>query len=709
MSKENINLPKAPKDLCFMELEFIQKNFNVDTFLQEHRKSSKLETMRDDLGIYLKLLRSAMIDLINRDYIDFVNLSSNLIGLDTAINDLQTPLGQLREEVMQVRQTLDDEIAAVSNNINEKKKIREYKQSLFSLQHIYKSLNKLSSVLSLNAFLESPTKIDILEQAAAELNLLQFHMSRCKLDIINDKKKEGEQLEQSYMMHLNEFFLACIQEKNSALLIRCLRIYVILDKIRDAENLVRKEVVGPLVHNVINVENIQIDLLGLQSIYNRLLNILSVELKQLLYITLHPNRFSVKGFNFLVNSFWIDVEEKIEQYIKCIFAPGDPVLFHSRYVATLEFLEKLETECVTPDSLIALKENEQYKNFLKKWNLPVYFQIRFQEIGSVVESILTKSISPTSIKETLDSLTQNEFSLHATHVVWENLQRIWADDIYLYQLFHQFWKFGLQICARYQTWSQTALKEVWSMESDVGNFNKAEHSTKLNFLVCLYKDIEKMIKMLPFLLETARKKLKQQTPRVLKLLEDSLDETTENLRTLLPWVSEEIVNELLRQCVTHLKQVSDIPRLFRRTKRDVPTKPCAYVKNALAFLINFHSNYKKVIPDNVNCWLESAFSSLTEHYLASVTDVLTSVQKTEESLRRLKKIRDKSTGALSSEVQGISDDEKIRIQLQVDVQAYVNMISEIEISTSNVRYIEELLHAAETSTRRDTDENTHLT
>lgn len=41
-----------------------------------------------------------MIDLINRDYTDFVNLSSNMIGLDKAISDLQTPLGQLREEVM---------------------------------------------------------------------------------------------------------------------------------------------------------------------------------------------------------------------------------------------------------------------------------------------------------------------------------------------------------------------------------------------------------------------------------------------------------------------------------------------------------------------------------------------------------------------------------------------------------------------------------
>lgn len=59
--------------------------------------------------------------------------------------------------------------------------------------------------------------------------------------------------------------------------------------------------------------------------------------------------------------------------------------------------------------------------------------------------------------------------------------------------------------------------------------------------------------------------------------------------------------------------------------------------------------------------------------------MLTSVQKTEESLRRLKKIRDKSTGSFSSEVQGISDDEKIRIQLQIDVQTYVNMVKFIII------------------------------
>lgn len=84
---------------------------------------------------------------------------------------------------------MDDEITAISTNLDENLKIRERKQSLYSLQHAYKSLKKLSSILSMETFMENPTKIDVLEQAAIELNQLKFHISRCKVDISADQEK----------------------------------------------------------------------------------------------------------------------------------------------------------------------------------------------------------------------------------------------------------------------------------------------------------------------------------------------------------------------------------------------------------------------------------------------------------------------------------------------------------------------------------------
>lgn len=68
--------------------------------MTDHQNVVSLESMRDDLGVYLKVLRLAMIELINKDYANFVNLCATLIGFDKAISKIQVPLGQLNEEVV---------------------------------------------------------------------------------------------------------------------------------------------------------------------------------------------------------------------------------------------------------------------------------------------------------------------------------------------------------------------------------------------------------------------------------------------------------------------------------------------------------------------------------------------------------------------------------------------------------------------------------
>lgn len=77
-------------------------------------------------------------------------------------------------------------------------------------------------------------------------------------------------------------------------------------------------------------------------------------------------------------------------------------------------------------------------------------------------------------------------------------------------------------------------------------------------------------------------------------------------------ITETIVAELLAHSAPKLKQVSDIPRLFRRTMREKPTQPCGYVKNALSHLIEFQTEYRKAVPNAVSHWLRLTLSSLTE-------------------------------------------------------------------------------------------------
>lgn len=88
-------------------------------------------------------------------------------------------------------------------------------------------------------------------------------------------------------------------------------------------------------------------------------------------------------------------------------------------------------------------------------------------------------------------------------------------------------------------------------------------------------------------------------------------------------------------------------------------------------------------------------------YFSAVSDVLTSVQKTEESLRRLKNLREKSGSAQqgSSATPGMSDDDKIRLQLHVDICAWCDEIEKLGVNRSTVDKLNELIQLVQESTK----------
>lgn len=76
-------------------------------------------------------------------------------------------------------------------------------------------------------------------------------------------------------------------------------------------------------------------------------------------------------------------------------------------------------------------------------------------------------------------------------------------------------------------------------------------------------------------------------------------------------------------------------------------------------------------------------------YYKYVEDVLTSVQRTEESLRRLKQIREMSSPA-SNDSAGVTDGDKIRLQLNVDVVSYGALARTLRLNVNNVHKFTEL-------------------
>ena len=152
-------VPACPQGLTITRHDFVRPDFTVDGFLTSWNSASSvvsssgrprtLETLRDDLGVYLKVLRSAMIELINEDYADFVNLSTNLVGLDQSISQLEAPLVAFRSHVEEVRAAVEASHAAVNEKLRRRDEIHKKKVALQKqVQILAKERDDLAAVNS---------------------------------------------------------------------------------------------------------------------------------------------------------------------------------------------------------------------------------------------------------------------------------------------------------------------------------------------------------------------------------------------------------------------------------------------------------------------------------------------------------------------------------------------------------------------------------
>ncbi|XP_041969831.1 conserved oligomeric Golgi complex subunit 2 [Aricia agestis] len=671
-------LPPAPRGLCFDRNDFVKTNFLVDNFLADHNEVASLETMRDDLGVYLKVLRLAMIELINKDYANFVNLCATLIGFDKAILKIQAPLSQLNEEVLSVKQSLENAMKELSMWLNQRHTLMKNKQLLRYYSHTKKCLNILDTILTDISKKRIQEQIVIVDRAAMQYNQLKFSVSKCESIIKPEQNKKYNEVGGKLVNILNELMFKFWNDNNEDNLLKTLIILTSLDRVSETEMLIRKQAIAPLLQDIINEPALQKSKDGLEGIYKKIMSVLDHELKLLVIVTQHSKLTNLsKKYRFLVNCFWCEVENRLEVNMASIFAPGNPQLFYKRYKESMHFVKKIEELCDKNESVYLLRQTVEYKNFLRRWNLPVYFQIRFQEIAGGFESCLKGA--PT---------TQNnsDFILAETLKCWNSLQDCWSDGIFLEALAHKFWKLSLQLLSRYATWVTSICSQ---RNSQVRLESTSVNKNLLETCINLYMDIEKLIKSLPKFLDHVQNKMSNDRKKI--IIRESIKPTENMLQSTKIKINQCIVDELYDHFNMQLKQVSDIPRLYRKTNRSIPTKPCTYIDVIAKALDEFdRDTSKKLDRPFLTGVYQSLFAEMTNSYYKYVEDVLTSVQKTEESLRRLKQIRERSSQQ-SQDVTGVTDGDKIRLQLHVDVVSYANKAQSLHINKENVGKLTDLL------------------
>lgn len=652
------NLPAAPPELCFDKNEFGRRTFSVDEFLHVHRNAATMETMRDNLGVYLKVLRSAMIELINEDYADFVNLASNLRGLDQQINGIQMPLQQLRADIVAVRTTLADTMADLTAGLMEKRQLRGELQAVRAVDSLEQRLFNIDALLSAtdtNAGDNSEATVTngradvttILERVAMEYAQVAFEAQQIEPDSVIPKDLAGPSaissaakvpvpnddvadrtvrlnaLHRRLLDALEVHFLQTLRatngdggadasSNNPERLERCLRIFCTLDECHVAETVFRKRVVAPHMQSIIAEQALQNSPQGVHGIYAQVLAFIEQYMRPLLDLTTIITKSveghrkdsgvaaaaspKVRGYDFLLRSFWTEVEQRLETHMSSIFAPGNPDQFYQKYESSVDFLLRVEQVLGTEPAQRAFKQSAQYRSFQTRWNLPVYFQIRFQEIGGALEMACSRPIGGSGTFTNKSPPNAQRLVVIAT--AGESFRRCWSTGVFLPQIFVRFWKFSLQILARTARW----LEEFVALTDWPAQTEATAPRTLVDALIVCHRDVRvHLIDELPALLELVVECQRQSGHGSCRdeddktLLGDCLAETRRSLDERLVAIEKRVVDEIVAGSVSNIRQVNDIPRLFRKTNRDVPSKATPYVDQLLRTAVQFAGQHRSDI------------------------------------------------------------------------------------------------------------------
>ncbi|KAG1176648.1 hypothetical protein G6F70_003381 [Rhizopus microsporus] len=446
--------------------ELVADDFDPDMFLSSKRHLG-LERMKVELNAHLKQLKSELVELINRDYQDFVNLSINLSGVDRDIEELAQPLNTIEHQVKEAQDHFQKVIDSLQEQLQYRAQLRNKKATLKLLLNIHESISKVEYLLDINTEiakdkykLENQLAGDDslgkqIERAAIEYNQMQHLVGRGKdLAFIRENSwritRIKDTLEQKLSKALHTALLQVrageLTRSTKQSLVQCLRTYALIDQTEVAEKIIKEQFVRWHLEKIIHSKILQNNKTSkedpLDDMYKKILLFASKDLQPILDIT----QKTLKGSNYevLVNSLWAEITEEISKKCRAIFAPGQMTVFHKNYTTTISFISSFEGLCQSRRSMVYLRHHPTYIDFMKKWQLPVYFQLKLREIVVRVEDVLN---------DNTQSMNKGEDNrLEGTRVVMSTIQECWSDQVYLYGLSHRFWKLTLQLIKRYTLW-----------------------------------------------------------------------------------------------------------------------------------------------------------------------------------------------------------------------------------------------------------------
>ncbi|KAF9603021.1 hypothetical protein IFM89_033648 [Coptis chinensis] len=494
--------------LWFKPESFLSQNFDSETYIQDLRSFVPFDNLRSELNSHLISLKSELIELINRDYADFVNLSTKLVDVDGSVLRMRAPLLELREKIMEFRNSLEESLKGLKNRLrerNEAANAREVLETLLDTFHVVSKVEKLIkelpsvpsdwSVEKNGNGLEMgnnlrETQSMLLERIASEMNRLKFYIANAQVGIafrvalvegvfgtnnidlvlvdgllnnlpfIENMEKRIQSASLLLDASLGHCFIDGLEHRDDNAIYNCLRAYAAIDNTSGAEEIFRTTVVSPLIEKIIPHSSSQV-VSGaledeLEGDYQRIMDCVRRDCRFLLEISSSENS-GLHVFDFLANSILKEVLLAVQKGKPGAFSPGRPTKFLKNYKSSIAFLGYLEGYCSSRSAVSKFRMGAVYLEFMKQWNLGVYFSLRFQEIAGTLDSALMENALNRNHNPANNGISL-ELTLRQSNTLLESLRSCWREDVLVFSCSDKFLRLSLQLLSRYSTWLSSGLR-----------------------------------------------------------------------------------------------------------------------------------------------------------------------------------------------------------------------------------------------------------
>jgi len=607
-------------------------------------------------------------------------------------------------------------------------------------------------------------KSQFLTKLAPRIRRLESDTTKClidRLDAIFSQIMKHEQQSSSD----NSNNSTSLEERDSLLSIgHCLRGLALLSKGKEAESVFARVAVMPILRSKITIGKLDEggsrgECAGLFtlldditcSIESRFGNVL--RLSESIFGTACSNNGSnAMEVDLVTAGVWIPIATALmaDPSVRMqLFSPGIASILQANYMALDVFLSELPERLLKEDSK-ASKDPEDAKNgmvegsggvvipeasvhisdlyftstkrisqeaieaaksriyvhpmtsqFSKKWNLPIYYQLRFADsctrLNKAIETVQTQgwdaNVFTGTSKEGKQLMEDFGFEVPFFVELYDTLMGLWKPDVILKPLTHRFLRGAVQLLGRVLEFVKNGMNETDAKDHTTNTSNGHANSTAPQHaktfswgrnpqhvatiaweLTVLENTLTQdyLTKILGAIAPEQPRSSSSTTQELTTLLSEYLEDASMEIAPLLSTAWNDIISNIfIAKCTTPLQAVKGVAATYRMTNRPPPTLPSPFVSTITRPLIEFDKEFASRTPPQVGDeWKRNIISVVSDSYRIAVEELLDTVRRTEVALKNRKARKSTAGGGKK-----LSDGDKVKLQLRLDYNEFFNGVT----------------------------------